>query len=627
MNPAFVIFGVRAIIRLGKAGYAAYEQAVIDRDIHVLHSRIEGRDILASGIAVLKMSRHRDRLISGDLKAYWKGSVELGHPVDEAAELKLIEAAQTIWGEWRDGAQPQEPGERVILPGESASIAVLRQWADDAGPPDPWVRIALAMGEVALDFVATSPDIFVDSKGGAKLLAAFAGNLGELLPDPNKPGDWEDSFAQRALSIIFRAGLEAVRDHSDVVADEKHLQELTRSVAEAFRKTVVDNPDDIFTWVGMRDALLGPVSKAAFDVLHENQAAFLGKEFAGEKALGAFTGVFFEQVADEGLVEVFTRDGVIEIYKGMLGVVVDKPELVLGADDEASAALARDLLSGFAGTLRAVDPPYSGATAVQLLHTSLDVFSHHVPSLIEGKSPWDNVARESLQNFLTGLKKGIKPGGDFELGQLFTEEQALQYARIFFDQVGKTPGMVLGDNTNPELINLVASVSSAIADPQRDLLSAEAWLEITAVAAEEAARNPARLFGIGLSNPEAELGVAVIKKLLARSAANLRDGGRTGGQVLFGETLKDAIVVSLKATAADTTVATAKVPDAIDALAARLDKMITEPEPRDGHDVIGFQIGARQWSWLFRNLVADVVATGEMPQYSDAELLDMLRKD
>jgi hypothetical protein len=121
---------------------------------------------------------------------------------------------------------------------------------------------------------------------------------------------------------------------------------------------------------------------------------------------------------------------------------------------------------------------------------------------------------------LDGVKTGLAPDGSLSLASLFTEEQALRFARIAFSEISRTPGMIPGDADNEELRNVVASISRAMAAPQRDLLSAEAWLEIAAVAMEEAARNPARLFGLNVTTPESDLGVAVIKKLLARSAAS-----------------------------------------------------------------------------------------------------------
>ncbi len=627
MSPTLVIFAVRGIVRLGKAGATAYEQSVVDREIPVFHSRLDGRNLRASALAILTTVEHEHRLLPhGDLADCWQGDIETGGPVDRDAEIKLIAAAQEIWNGWMLGVEP-EKGERLLVPSDAAAIAVLRQWAEDSGPPSPWVRIALAMGEVALDFVAVQPDLFVESKGGQTLLVAFANNLTSLLPDPDNPQDWQDPVAQKALTIIFRAGLEAVREHPDALVEEEHLRHLTKNVAEAFRAGVVGDPDNLFTWIGLRDTLLGPVAKAAFTSFYEHQTAFLGKDFRAEKALGALTQVLFKQVAEEGLGDFFTRESLVETYRGLLTVVAEKPELILGDSDAETMELARDLLVGVAGVLKNAEVPYTGALAGKILDNTITTLSHHVPFLIDGQAGWDVVARNSLLAFLDGVKTGVAPDGSLSLDHLFTDEQALRFARIVFAEVGRTPGMILGDAGNEELRNVVASISRAMAAPERDLLSAEAWLEIAAVALEEAARNPARLFGFEATTPEAELGVAVIKKLLARSAEALGQGGRREGQVLFGETLKEAIIVSLKAAAADTTAGADLLPDAIDALAERLNKLITAPEPRDAGPVAGFQIGAREWLALFRRLAARVVADGEMPEFSDSQLLALLQED
>lgn len=626
MSPTMIILAVKGIIRLGNAGIAAYEQAVVDREIRVFHSRLGEVDLIDRAIAVLSVPEHADRLLTGDLAHYWKGSEILGgRPVDAAAELALIEAAEEIWDGWMLGMEPAK-GERLLTPAGSASVSVLRQWAKDEGPPSPAVRMALAMGEVALDLVSAKPDLFAETKGGQQMLNAFANSLSSLLPDPEDPRDWDDALARKTLTIVFRAGLEAVAEHPDVVADEAHLQALTGRVAQSFRKGLTEDPENLFTWLHLRDNLLGPAAKASFDSFLEHPDAFFGQAFAAEEAMGAVSQAFFKQLAKEDLEAVFSTQSLIALYRSLVSAVAERPDLLLGDGQTPAALAAEEMLAGILEILKQAEPPFDRRLAAQLFETAASTLPRRLPIIVGVVPGWDLVTRNALAAVIEGVKRGRDPNGLPDLGELFDDRQALAFAKLAFREIARTPGLVLPDGSSPELRTMVAAVTRSLCQADRNLLSAEAWLEVAEVAFEEAARNPARLFDSLLEEPDAQLGVQVVRKLLSVAKDALVDGDRSGGQVLFGESLKEAIIVGLKAVAADTTKGAELLPAAVGALATRLNAMISKPEARAGVAVVGKQIGARQWLWLFRALVADVVAAGEMPSLSDAQLLAMLQK-
>ncbi|MEQ8654256.1 MAG: hypothetical protein RIC87_17445 [Kiloniellales bacterium] len=631
MSPTMIILAVKGIIRLGNAGIAAYEQAVVDREIRVFHSRLGEVDLIDRAIAVLSMPEHADRLLTGDLAHYWKGSEILGgRPVDAAAELALIEAAEEIWDGWMLGMEPVK-GERLLTPAGSASVSVLRQWAKDEGPPSPAVRMALAMGEVALELVSAKPDLFADTKGGQQMLNAFANSLSSLLPDPDDPQDWDDALARKTLTIVFRAGLEAVAEHPDAVTDEAHLQALTGRVAQSFRKGLTEDPENLFTWLHLRDNLLGPAAKASFDSFLEHPDAFFGEAFAAEGAMGAVSQAFFKQLAKEDLEAAFSKQSLIALYRSLVSAVAERPDLLLGDGQTPAAQAAEDqaaeeMLAGILEVLKQAGPPFDRRLAAQLFEAAASTLPRQLPIIVGVVPGWGLVIRNALAAVIEGVQRGRDPNGLAELDEIFDDRQALAFAKLVFREIARTPGLVLPDGSSPELRTMVAAVTRSLSQADRNLLSAEAWLEVAEVAFEEAARNPARLFDSLLEEPDAQLGVQVVRKLLSVAKDALVDGDRSGGQVLFGETLKEAIIVSLKAVAADTTKGAELLPAAVGALAMRLNTMISKPESRAGVAVVGKQIGARQWLWLFRALVADVVAAGKMPPLSDAQLLAMLQK-
>jgi len=146
------------------------------------------------------------------------------------------------------------------------------------------------------------------------------------------------------------------------------------------------------------------------------------------------------------------------------------------------------------------------------------------------------------------------------------------------------------------------------------LITPAGWQQIASVAAATAAQNPARLFKLNDASPEGQLASSLISQLLTTAAKGFANG-RANGVVLFGDTLVSAIEETLKA-AAGNAVAAAANQQQLATLVTRLNALATDPAQ---------PIGAAEWSWLFRNLVAVVLETGAL-DFTDEQLRTMLSK-
>ena len=146
-------------------------------------------------------------------------------------------------------------------------------------------------------------------------------------------------------------------------------------------------------------------------------------------------------------------------------------------------------------------------------------------------------------------------------------------------------------------------MTDAMAADDNLLLSADEWIKIAGVAAQKAASNPGRLFGLSVDGQDGALAVTVIKSVLGVAGIKWTKDGRSDRPLLFGETLKEAIESVIEALAGNVT-AIAKQPDLVDQfLNNLLDKASADPD----------KFGSEGLLKVFRALIGNVLASGTLP--------------
>lgn len=600
---------------MGSATRAAYEQSVRDKKIPMPLPAIAQPSPIEFALVVLDTPPHNELLVQGGRLA------DCFNPdntvkKDPQCRRRLIEEATEIWRR----TPPFDPNPKfrplMQVGREPAGYMVLQQWAKDEGPPPPITRVGLAMADIALEYVGAKPSLFGVGPNGEKLIAAVALNLQSLLPNPDDPGDWRNGFAEQAASIFFRASLKALEDNLDIVVEEDHLKELTQSVVKPLIDMFEANPGDLPSLTDFRDTVFGPMSQAAVKTLTKHQEKFLGRAFAPEKAVGAMTKVILEESVKGDLREMFGDDRLVRLYGAALGVIAEKPELFIGNSDDENMAFARDLLSSVAGTLKNAPPPFTKGLAADLAVNTLTVFSAHLPARFNNSDPWQRAAAKSVEAIIEGLIVGIQDPQKNPFEVVFSKEQAVEIVKLFIKQASVTPGMITGDGAKTELKNIVAAIARVMGRDDTNLISSEGWKEIIATALAEASKNPDTLFSIGQDDPEKHLATILIGNLLSAAAENLKTNSRKLGVVLFGEILKEATIETLRVSVRNAKAAgTEEAQKAIKTLVEGLNKLALDQAGA---------IGSKEWEWLFRHLIVEIIETGEVPEWTDAELIAKL---
>jgi len=190
----------------------------------------------------------------------------------------------------------------------------------------------------------------------------------------------------------------------------------------------------------------------------------------------------------------------------------------------------------------------------------IEVVGHNAPALLKLNpgEPWEKAVATVLEQVTAGLADALNnldaSGSPKGALKSFSHGQLLELGRVILKQAAQTPRM-LGIQRS-EVQSIVAGMAEAMVADDNLLLSADEWINIAGVAAQKAASNPGRLFGLSSGNQGGALAVTVIKSVLA--VAGETWVGRPDRPLLFGVTLEAALEAVLKALAGNVTAITKK---------------------------------------------------------------------
>nr|VFK41036.1 MAG: hypothetical protein BECKSD772E_GA0070983_100913 [Candidatus Kentron sp. SD] len=565
MNPALIIFGIQSVVRFGRTTIDASEQWA--RDAKAVFPTIEPtsfKTIDAVNVFFYKEEYHH--LVMGAearYAQYWDQEND-SIKEDPLAVDALLVAMCEIDADGQDALFTQEP---------RLSGVMIEQWRKQDAPLNPWARVIITAGDIALEYIAINPGILGGDGKGEKLLAAYAGNLSELLPPDGNFGP-QHRFGSRLASVFLRAGLQTLSEHPDWVVSEDHLKKLLQNSIGPLLKPISEEggvfPDSIgqqIRWQAVTDTLMGSVAAAALKTVANHQTAFLGKRFSPDEALGAITRAVFLKAAEDNdvLENQFTKDGLIEIYQAALTVAAKRPDLFLGEAETSAEDLANDLFAKVFSILAASPPPFDKEVGIKLAAIAIETVGANAHNFVDTSKPWEQVAADLIKYLADELAGSLQANGN--LKQALQQEHLIDIGRIILERIAATPGIVLGTK-NETWKGVVQAIASAMAADERLLLSGNDWKLIASAAAEQAATNPGRLFGLDPDDPDKVLAEDLLKTALKASAKLLGEPQLSKRAVLYGTTLRQSLVILLNHTSGS--------PDAAAANLQKIDQLITD---------------------------------------------------
>jgi len=612
MNPALILFGIKAVIRLAKAGQEAYSQSV--QDAPIIFPTID--DVATNRYSIVsnffKAAGYSKYVKPGtEYAEYWDQTNNT--PIDVDTLFIAVVKIQT-----EDKEDDQNGEERIPERKETAAgLIFVKQWSSSTEPLSPIAKVIMTAGDIALEYIGSNPSILGVGGNGEKLLGAFATNLSDLLPNNGNYGP-QERFTERLLGVTLKAGFKTVNDNSEWVTNEEHLEKLisatVKPIVENYPQTGIT---EAMQYEKLADVLIGPAAGAAMNTLAQNPDAYFGDKFEQGTAFGALTKGLLEAAAKkDGLKDQFDKEGLLELYTAALDVAVKQPEVFIGHGAGNVDELSRDLLTNCATKLKAAKPPFNGRVGTQLAAAVMNAVSENAHNFVGTGKQWEQTAGDIIEEITRDL------GGAFEqnknLKTVFNNDQLIDIGRIVLTRVSSTPAMILGPKE--AVGEVVSAIAQAMAADDKLLLSGNDWIEIAKVAANEAAKNPARLFKLDTTNNNQALAADLMKGILNKAGEFLEQPVPPAPQrnlqysVLFGSTLKEVIVTVIQHTSGNPQQAKGNQQKVFD-LIGQVNTFV-EKNPD--------KFGNKEWLKIFKKLLSGVLNGENPPDLTESKALELL---
>ena len=602
MNPELILFGIRSVVRLWSVSNAALEERA--RNAEILFPWIETPDVNVSTKLTSFFNEQENRGYVYGAEApyaeYWDNTKVKGDAI--SLDALLIAAARI----------EAEKGGKISSDTETqVSVTLVRQWSQKDRPASPLSQIVLTAAAIVLDYVSTNPSLLGLKGNGEKLLAAYATNLSQVLPDDGKLGPRE-RFGERLLGVFLRAGLSTVNEHPEWVVAEEHVAELINASINPLLEKWESDPARQLKWQDISETMMGPAASAAMQTLVKHQTEFLGERFEPDQALGAVTRALFVKSSEQRLSDIPGRERLLGLYGAVLDMAAKHPRLFLGDDQTGRDALNHKLFTEVLEVLEGLEAPFDHEIGTALAGVALEAAAARATLLVQTGGEWRKSGLEILGLVTSNLGAGLK--ANEKLGEVLSGETLTKIARILLSRLSAVPTRVLGHH-NLALEAILKAVKAAMISDEHLLLNADDWVEIVTVAVEEAVANPARLFKLDPNNPSGVLCGQLIGMVINAASDAACDPDTGPSAVLYGKTLRDVIVVTLRAGSGN--------PDAVrthiikvEAVVKKLNELVA------GHSQ---NLGSREWLHLFRLLLPSALEGHELRGLDLARAEELLR--
>ncbi len=566
---------------------------------------------------------------------------------DTGLRIIDIEAPQELQLELIETLRQTFPGANTdidIRPFQAAGV--LTSWQAGDGKRRDRVKLILSMSEVALGFVGAYSHRLGLRGQAENIVGAITDGLSSHIAR-NRLQITETAFTagagKRIAEALLSTSLEIAETRPELFSDKQSVQALVQAAVSPLRELNAENAgldlNATQRLIKIRDTLRGPVGIGVIQTLHTHRREIFDEDYPEkESAAGIVTDALFEslvsQVSDGGgLGAIITPAFFARAYPSVLGAVAASPQAFVRGTGQ-HVEFGQEFLTGLMESLtvgrknpKLAQSIFEMGMEMTRRHARVYLVSEARAALSAEMServaasdkPWALVQIKILNHIAEQMISRFEANGiDMSILAVPAEQGfILDLVGLVADQVAQTPGMILGDDVNPEVLSIARGVATFIASEHASLVSRADWQRVSAHAVALAMENPETLFSLDASDPEDFLAVTLIKQVLSSAQASLSaqaDGtaplARQSGQILFGRTLAQALMSTL------------------DLAASHARQLATETGQQALSDFIdqlntlaaggGTQtLSSQDWIYAFRWFLSDVVSTGQFDVSED----------
>lgn len=651
--------GVIGLMRLSDASREAYRIWRARKDVHVLPDSLEGmtetfsevwalRHLRVSPdpeIRLLRDTEYRDLFANpdfpNDLTIRPDCAAMKIEALSRVREILLAGETCVVNGKHcpLDEMIGVPCGENGQAPVRMSRMLILQHELWEREPQAYWAPFARALVQTTVDVVQMYPGAMGLSSKAEKILVGMAPTIDSILQM-----SWEDPNARSATGVVdaFLAGaLEVAATYPELVTSERDLKPLVTGILSPLAEEAkADGGLRRLRAKRMRDFFAGPLAHGVLRAVSENADLYLKGEFAADELGGVVARATLADfvTADPGqfsLRDMMSEKGGLVLYNKMLATVAEQPSLVLSDKGEVSDAI-RGFLKASAVQLKDAPMPYNWRSdlGAELLSSAFDTGGMIATMRLSRRigrdmrdSDWSVTSKEFatsiIGGFVDGLKaeylegagNGGKPRFENVIESMFTREQAVDLFKIVANTVAADPAVVLPGHANDQMIAVTRVMAAAIGSDTSGLLGSEDWRAILSAGFAQAAKNPSTLLSMDENDPEQQIICVLISNLMGAASVNMNAEASKPGRIMFGETLREAVVATLSA--ATTSVRGALTPrdggaSALQEYLTMLDGFLSE----EGETVLlapgverQVRLSADDWLRVFKHFIVQVLET------------------
>ncbi len=529
-----------------------------------------------------------------------------------------------------------------LSPGEVRNHLVIyhhKVWSDPDNP-SPWSRFFRHVVDVGLDVLAVQPGLLGIGGNVQAMLSALAPNLARAFDADDQAGG---SLATMLAESFAEASLQTIVDNPDLVTSHERWRPLVMGLLHPLQQEVaVNGARHVFVDNRLRDMITGPMAHGVLTTLSAHANDYLGGRFGQERVLGQVVretlGVLASGEPEAfNARKLFSQDGAVTVLGAALKVAQQRPEMFIRtADGDMEGDFGRLLLSSIAGKLINAPRPFGveDGLAPDIASVALGVLgdyaSTRLRSAIAGGDATmmgADIATHLVGDLIGGLQNVVSGDGADALGDVFTKSQAIDVLQLMASHVARSPHMIVREGGNPVIAALAENIAAAVASDNTGLLNGEHWRGIVAVALDTALQNPGRLFGLNADGAGQSIALTLIRQVLGTARDTMSGAPGAPGQVLFGETLAEALRVTLFAAGSgalsviNDEAVRARHVEAVGDLMRRVNGLAGSNDARK-------VVGARDWLEIYSFYIAHVLENGPdaVSALSDDVLLSVLKQ-
>lgn len=647
ITPSTFLAAATGVIRMGAEAWKSYQATIATiKDVRIYLPPSIGPDpddyTIQQMALQVAWDRKAWRAPDADLALLWLPDARIYSDINTATPNvhELLQRAEDlvrkhVWS-GLDSAKGAPP-----LPAPPSVVLTHKAWLT-GNEGSLWSRLGFEIARTGLEILGAQPGLIGVRGQAEKLVAGIAQNLTTIVADQPLQGSTEP-FGKRALALLFRSTVTTLAENPSLALRDEHWAPVVAAFVKPLQDQLAESADvrlQDFALDRLESLLRGPMALGALQAL----SAHADDVMKGRVGADTRSGVVVRQILTDvvrssatggDVIRTFGALGVGGVLRSSLRAVEQRPELFVGAGADAKM---QGFAAKLAGVLATTPRPFGADSglAPEIAGIALDAASSVIGRRLvqqSGSSDWEKAMADSgvaiVAAVFDGFKLAAKPdprvadtaavSRDLFKG-VFTRELAIDILKITASHIAKSPQMVMSGEPTPEATALAAGIARLVAQDTTGLLHAEDWRAVIAATLDLATKNPTALFGDRPSEtPEAEIGIALTQMLFLSARENFTAASAKPGRLMFGATLRDALVTTLQAST--TVVLSLQAPDVrtarIDALAEFVRRISAAAAGPDET----LRMGAGEWLFVYRKYVAHVLDKGGAANVTD----DMIR--